>query len=198
MLLAASGAGYGLTTVGDNDYLTISDRGKAILSSEYHARRRAELEALFSTPLFEAFVAKYSNRPLPIDQIAVDYLKGEYSLNDTDAQSCWTVLKQNLTDYELLEKTSGKNTVMPKAVAYSGLTDGQQDTLHDPGPSDSSFKGPQKSQDESEKPRDDSSIIQPQFHFNIQVHLPSDADPTTYDAIFRSIGKNLLGRSAEE
>lgn len=34
----------------------------------------------------------------------------------------------------------------------------------------------------------------PEFHFNIQIHLPSDASPDTYDAIFKSIGRHLLGK----
>jgi len=39
--------------------------------------------------------------------------------------------------------------------------------------------------------------ITPQIHFNIQVVLPENALPETYDAIFKSIATYLLGRTEE-
>lgn len=39
--------------------------------------------------------------------------------------------------------------------------------------------------------------IAPQIHFNIQVVLPENALPETYDAIFKSIATHLLGRGEE-
>ena len=40
----------------------------------------------------------------------------------------------------------------------------------------------------------DSNLPAPQIHFNIQVIVPNDASAETYDRIFSSISKNLLGR----
>ena len=41
------------------------------------------------------------------------------------------------------------------------------------------------------------SNVIPQFHFNIQIHLPDNSTPEVYDAIFHSIAKHLIGRSEE-
>jgi hypothetical protein len=43
-----------------------------------------------------------------------------------------------------------------------------------------------------------SSDIVPEFHFNIQIHLPAEATPDKYDAIFKSIAIHLLGRTDKE
>ncbi len=35
-------------------------------------------------------------------------------------------------------------------------------------------------------------INKPEFHYNIQIHLPDSRDETVYDAIFKSLRRHLL------
>ena len=41
------------------------------------------------------------------------------------------------------------------------------------------------------------SSVAPEFHFNIQIQLPENASEAVYEAIFRNIGRYLLGNNQE-
>jgi hypothetical protein len=41
-------------------------------------------------------------------------------------------------------------------------------------------------------PPEDKPIKDPQFHYNIQIHLPATTDVSVYNAIFKSIKENLM------
>ena len=61
------------------------------------------------------------------------------------------------------------------------------DTLRESSKTPADF---QSDEPEDAKPR--SKLLDPQFHYNIQIHLPESRDPAVYDVLFKSLKRHLL------
>jgi len=59
-----------------------------------------------------------------------------------------------------------------------------------PPPIEHDSKKTLKPKDEIPKPLEKG--VNPQLHYNIQIHLPESRDPAVFDAIFRSLKEHLL------
>jgi hypothetical protein len=201
-LVTASTSGYGLTTGGTGaDYLGLTDRGRVIVApASEQAKRRAFLDALFENDIFSSFVARYGDRGVPNDQIAIDYFKVTHKLSDPDAQSVWAVIKENLSDCDLLQELSGRKTVVKREAAYESLErllPPEATDLSQPYASEPDVAVIRPAASSREAPATPPRVTGPDFHFNIQIHLPDSASPEVYDSIFRSIAIHLL-RHREE
>lgn len=202
-LIIAANGGYGLVKGSyAAEFLDLTDRGLRMASpSDDAARHEAAYEALFSNEIFAGFVQRFFQRSVPNQEVAEDYLKKTYGLSARDAQSCFEIIRQNVSDWKLAQEISGKLLIISREIALedaravTGL--GAQGTATDTEPVVSEV--PQKN--ESVPAAHIASIATrsgeatAEFHFNIQVHLPSDATPDAYDAIFKSIATHLLGRN---
>lgn len=199
-LITAANAGYKLIKGSKNSsHLELTEAGQTLAEAKDKARRTAAVTLLMENTFFDSVVEKFGDRPIPIDSVAVDFLKREEQLNEKDAEGCWSIIKENLMDFSLIEESSGKQIIIPKDVLISSI--------------DSSIPSSQKSDDtqlknDSKPEMRDSElksekqpvtgkqsrhqVSNPQIAFNIQVVLPENADPDTYDSIFRSISKHLL------
>jgi hypothetical protein len=204
-LVAAANTGYGLINGNSrSEYLDLTPLGLKIVSeSNERSRREAMHEVLFSNDIFAEFVEHFHDRPLPRDEIATDYLAKTYGFVEADAEAFFEVIKDNLSAHGLLQELSGKPIVMNRTAAVESLGTAQ-DNRPEPEPRMSAESQEELAERADEEDsglprrfRSGTNELVPQFHFNIQIVLPIEAAPETYDNIFRSISTHLLGRDEE-
>lgn len=197
-LNAAANGGYGVVQGGKTaQYLSLTAAGRRIAEANSKGERLAAIyDVLFENEYFAAIIDKYADRPQPQDSIAVDFLQREHGLSASDAETCWTIAKENITTYGLYEDSGGKRVILSREEA------GRQSGTHPrPKPNTSSAN---EAAEENESTAETHSAGQvpgrlspkltPQITFNIQVVLPVDGTPEVYDAIFASMAEHLLGR----
>lgn len=198
-LLTSAGRGYGLVSGNTSDtHLTLTERGLAFATAKNElARHTIAYAALQHNEVFRAFVDKFKHRPMPSDEVAIDYIKGAMGFSEKDAAVAVRVIQQNAADYGLIEVVSGRDILTPPDEALEALrTKHMSEQPLDVG---GEFQGSEpngrvaETRTVSHGPIDTRDIV-PQIAFNIQVQLPSDASPETYEAIFRNIAKHLLQR----
>ncbi len=115
----------------------------------------------------------------------------------------------NLTDYNLIAHEGGSRVITPPdplagaAISHDVAEDTESDeSTADLAASSSAVPGTVAAVSKSLLPANGvaSSLvgeIQPQVAFNIQIQLPENAKPETYEAIFKNISVHLLGRPEE-
>lgn len=193
-LIAAANSGYNAIKGGKTATdLELRQNGLRIAKSRgAEERKAAVVQTLFENEFFSALIDKFSDRPLPLDSIAADYLEREHDLERSDAESCWSVAKENLLDFGLIEDSAGKQVIPPREqmLVKDATIEASDDTEED-DKAQESLLDELKRVDTPVKRR---RVSEPQIVFNIQVVLPENADASTYDSIFESIAKHLLAR----
>lgn len=106
---------YGLTSGGfQAEYLSLTDLGKKITTDE---NLGLIYEILFKNEIFSKFIEYWKDKALPENDIASDWLIRTFNLTPEDAKSFWVVIKENMLEYHLTEKLSGKQVIISKEVA---------------------------------------------------------------------------------
>lgn len=203
MLVTVSSGGYGLTTGSyQADYLGITERGRRIAAPKNELDKfEAIYDALFANSIFAAFVARFNQRAMPNEEVATDYLKQNHGLSESDAKAFLDVVKHNVSSFGLIQEYSGRQVLVSREMALETVQ--QSSVLNDHEGSGGEFApsvllpnvNPQLVKDEAPPA---SGGKEPQFHFNIQIHLPENASSDAYDMIFKSIATHLLGRDSKE
>ncbi len=200
-MLVTTSNGYGLTTGNYNaPRLGLTDVGKDIAATKDTAQKNAKLADLMlkEDSLFEKFYSYYTDKNVPVEAMAVDYLMREGSLKEEDAKTAFDVFMTNLRDFGFTKNLSGKETIVSRELAdLPKVKQNTESTTDIP-------TVPTGSQEEVEVPMQvpaPSSLANlmtavPQFNFNIQIELPNDSSPETYDAIFKSISEHLLSKDS--
>lgn len=200
-LIAASNSGYDLTTGSQtSEYLGLSENGALYVKGKNEEERYSAIyKILYSNEIFADFLQHFNDRPLPVDEVAIDYLRKTHGISEDDAKDCWSVIRSNVFDYGLVQELSGKNIMISLDTALSNISKKNKTT--DPKVSSTQDKDPEQTKQEEEaisrkaNPRNQEALeIIPQITFNIQVVLPENASPDVYDSIFKSIASNLLKR----
>lgn len=205
-LVAAANSGYGLTTGNSGSaVLGLTEAGLRIAAAKNKTERLSAIfDALMANEIYASLVDKYSGRTIPSDGAVVYHLQNSHGLAESEAEACWKVMKANLEEYGPNKVSSGTLYVVSPSEALASATK-SVDTAR----SDETVEGEEAagtngevSAPVAEAPSSTARVVQvpangvqPQFHFNIQVVLPENATPETYEAIFKSIGDNLLYRS---
>jgi hypothetical protein len=210
LMVTASNGGYGLTRGGyQADYLELSDLGLRIINpdTEYD-KYKAVYESLMLNDLFKGFMDRFQGKSLPPnDEIPIDFLRNSFQLSFPDGETLWSVIKDNLSDFGLIKELSGRRTIVSPEMALEAIDSTphiHRAKQHDQEEVKSPIQTIEATQsgidNHNQKMRMPLSLgeTNPQFHFNIQIHLPSDASPEAYDAIFRSLSVHLLGRESED
>jgi hypothetical protein len=206
-LTTAASTGYGLIKISQNyEYFDVEDRGRRLVSAPTERERQeAAYDALFANDIFAGFVARFSQRTLPANEVLATFLEQNFSLSADDAKGFAAVVRENLVDFGLTEEVAGRLSVISREMALErfGSPKPLEQTNVDSGerlPSVRSAAEPPMPSSVSPAPAAIMTVpanmpgSAPEFHFNIQIHLPSDATPEAYDAIFKSIATHLLGR----
>jgi len=207
ILIQAANAGYALISGNKNSsHLELNEKSILISNPKTpNFTRISEIhDLLYGNIYFSAILNKYNDKQFPSDTIAIDFLAREHKLPQQEAEICWAVIKENIIDYNLFEDSSGKKIIIGKDYASSKITKSEI-------PSEkvkkeeiaTEEKHIEKSQvhhiDENETGKNFVSSTKkiknvPQITFNIQVVLPENATPATYESIFASMATHLLGR----
>lgn len=203
-LIVAANSGYGLVQGGyAAEFLGLSDRGMKISSAQDEpSRHEAAYEALFSNDIFAGFVQRFFQKSPPNQEIAVEFLKKTYGLSGDDANACHETIQQNLLDWGLVKEMSGRPVIFSREMGLESVEangrEGGQETSAEPEVSRVPTPPVRPlSPQMGTKQLNQAAAVVPQFHFNIQVHIPADATPDAYEAIFKSIATHLLGRNEE-
>lgn len=201
-MLVTTSNGYGLTTGSYNaPRLGLTDAGKNISAASNIADKNAKLAAIMlkEGTLFQKFYTYYTDKNVPVEAMAVDFLKREGNLKEEDAKVAFEIFMTNLRDFGFTKDLSGKETIisrdqvdLPEAESAPS-TESTETVASLPTTvpqSNSQVNSPQVT------PPAIASVLSavPQFNFNIQIELPNDSSPETYDAIFKSISEHLMGK----
>jgi len=118
--LVSTSSHYGLTKGGyQAEYLHVTEVGKSFLQAPDESKTKLELayKILEGNPIFVNFIEYWKDKQIPGSDIAEDWLVRNQSLSQSDAGICWNIIKQNISDWKLIEVLSGKNVlVSPKVV----------------------------------------------------------------------------------
>lgn len=211
-LVTASSKAYGLTEGGtQSTHLKLTDRGRQLVQSVNATDRQvAAYESLFSNDIFAGFIDHYKDRPLPKDDVAVDWLATNYGLPEKSARSMLNVIKANIQDFGLTQVVSGKTLIASRETALGDMASapaaGDEAVSVEVAPPATT---PETGNGHQVPTAAEAATIAtgaavatggsavPQIHFNVQIHIPENGSPEDYDAIFRSIGTYLLGRIDE-
>jgi hypothetical protein len=212
-LVTASSTAYGLTEGGTQaTHLKLTDSGRRIVEPVNETDRlEAAHEALFSNDIFAGFIDHYMDRPIPQNEVAMDWLATNYQLPEKSARSRLDVITANIKDFGLTQVVSGKTLIASRETAMEGMANppaagdvgaseeeaaaagapatGNGHQVPTPGEAATIATGASVSAGGSAIPR---------IHFNVQIHIPENGSPEDYDAIFKSIGTYLLGRKGEQ
>ncbi|MDB5185855.1 MAG: hypothetical protein JWL85_378 [Candidatus Saccharibacteria bacterium] len=196
MMVTASNA-YGLTTGSYSaERLGITNRGKTAINGSPDEKKAAIIETLMSNSLFVSFYENYKNKKIPDPGIGADYLKQAAGLNDKDAKQAYEIFVKNLKTYGLTREMSGRETIIPVEMVAPSIN---ADEVHSPKEGSVNENTRESSSGERSVGNNPSQTanfdgIVPQFNFNIQVQIPDNASPETYNAIFKSMSEHLLRR----
>lgn len=197
-LAVAANSGYELI-IGSyqSDYLGLTEKGMTIVAAiDEKSKHAAIFRSLFDNEIFRSFVERYKEKPLPIDEVAIDYLKKNHSLTEADAKNCWEIFKKNIIDFHLIEELSGKNIVVDGETALRHFSERNEGILED-GNEQPAHTAPLDHKPAEKPVTIPKNGLSPQFTFNIQIVIPENATKETYDSIFKSIAEHLLNRSSE-
>jgi hypothetical protein len=198
-LNSAATSGYGVVKGGKNaSHLELTPSGRRVAEQGSGKERRAAvLDILFDNAYFSALVDKYADRPMPQDSIVVDYLQREQGLEQTDAEACWSVAKDNIYNFRLYEESGGKDIILSRDQALDTFEDSDDDPQEEVTEETNTEERLVPANGGASKRGALNSRIVPQVAFNIQVVLPENATADVYNAIFQSMAVHLLGRNDE-
>lgn len=179
-MVTASSA-YGLTVGGYKaPFLDLASLGKRLLVEGDEA---AAIDAVLHVEIFKRFFEEYSDQALPAEVAARSFL-AENGVPPERTEGCFRILVQSGRQVGLIVEISGSQRVLTRehAIERKG---GQPISEKAP-------IGPSTGPDGKAAPKDGKRMELPSVNINLEIHLPSDATPEVYDAIFSSMRKRLL------
>lgn len=201
ILIIASNSGYGLTTGNyASDFLSLTENGLRITTATTESEKfKAIYDVLFSNELLSGLVVRFKDRGIPDNEVIVDFLVQTYGLSATDAAAFWEIAKDNLVEFNLVQQFSGKSLIVTPGVALESLgrTTNETSELKKSIVPETNLESPTNGVTKKDKKPTHTEQIMPQFTFNIQIVLPENSSPETYDNIFKSIATHLLHRDNE-
>jgi hypothetical protein len=184
--LVTSSSGFGLTQGGyQAEMLSLTELGKRLA---VEGDETATIDAVLKVEIFQKFFENCKNAVVP-SQIAAKSFLAANGVPTDRTQACFELILQNGRECGLIASVSGAERVLsrehaiekkggiPAAVAKA------PDAPSTPAAATATGGG-------ATSPATNSRI--PSIHVNLEIHLPSDAKPDVYEAIFRSMRKHLL------
>lgn len=190
--LVTASSGYGLTKGGyQAEKLELAESGRKIA---IHGDKAARVDAVLSVELFRDFFDHYNNSAFPSTVPARSFL-AEKGIETQRLDACLEIIRENGRYVGLVQTKSGTERVMSAAAAKSpsGTSDGSASTGTAP-----EAKPPGKTPKKEERTAGGALTTLPSLNINLQIHLPPDADPKTYDAIFKGIREHLIDAAHTE
>ena len=178
--LVTASAGFGLTSGSYKaDFLQLTDIGRryAVLGDE-----TALIDAVLQVDVFKRFFETYKNETLPSATAARSFF-ADSGVSADRTEACLESLLASGRDSGLVAEVSGTERVLSPEHAAERKGHGTP-----------AVEIPKIQRDEKETvdipPKKDSKL--PPLNINLEIHLPADATPEVYDAIFSSMRKHLI------
>ena len=182
--LVTASSGYDLTTGSYRaPQLALTTLGKKVAIERDPA---AEIDAVLGVEIFRQFFETYSDKPLPSDVAAKSFL-ADNGVPADRVETCLQIVKVNGRDVGLIAPVSGMDRVLPRDHALEKRHGASAERAL---PAHREVAAPATA---AEGVGQEQTAHLPSLNVNLEIHLPPDASPDKYDAIFRSIRKHLMG-----
>jgi hypothetical protein len=179
-LITASSA-YGLTTGGyQADFLDLAPLGRRLA---IEGDETAAIDAVLHVEVFKRFFDEYKNQALPADVAARSFL-AENGIPADRTQACLRLLLESGRQVGLICEVSGSQRVLTREHAIERK--GGQPVDEQKASSGATQKPPML------PTQDAKGINLASLSIKLEIILPADATPETYDAIFSSMRKHLF------
>ncbi len=171
-------------------------------------KRKGVLEKIIDSTDRLKINSKYLEPILCIEQ-GSPYKQADYGLNWISPSGCRGIAQLSFgaffdvirwyNEQNLTQELSGKQVIISREAALESLgktTEKKTDKSPKEGLPDPEIEVDSLQQNKAKvhKPTGQVDNISPQIHFNIQVVIPENASPETYETIFKSIATHLLHR----
>jgi len=179
MLITAS-SGFGLTTGSYKaDMLSLTELGRRLAVDD---DRTAMIDAVLGVDVFRKFFEQYKGNPLPSEVAAKSFLANSGIPADR-AEACWNLVRQNGEQCGLIQEVSGARRVLSRDHAIERM--GIKQVKPTPALEPSGRRAVEQAEQVA-------AVGLPSLNINLEIHLPPDAKPEQYDAIFASMRKHLI------
>ncbi len=129
--------------------------------------------------------------------------KNAYDLTNTDVRNKLRTLTQGKYSDDVISKMAGTFKALCEYAdwgVHKGTEEPEKNQKNKDDQENTDEKKEEKSEnpgnerkfDESKSDNFDRRVVSPDFHYNIQIHLPDSRDEAVYDAIFKSLKKHIL------
>ena len=159
------------------------------------------IRALLGIDTYSRLFERLQNLDIRNDGVFVNFAEQEFGFPERDAKAFWKSARQNIVDLQLFSEIKGKQRLMTRADVEVLATSDEGPSAPTPNREQrtpGANVAPDSEQPASQKPPEVAAAFpttsSPEFHFNVQIHLPENAGPEQYEAIFASIAKHLLNR----
>jgi hypothetical protein len=179
-VLVTASSGFGLTTGGYKaPTLALTELGRRLTVDD---DKTAMIDAVLHVEVFKKFFENYEDSALPAEVAAKSFLAGSGVPTDRTG-ACWKLVKQNGEQCGLIQEVSGAPRVLSRdhAIERMGAKPAKRVTPTEVGGGKI-----------AERLQNVGTGGLPSLNINLQIHLPADAKPEQYDAIFKSMRKHLI------
>lgn len=178
--LVTSSSGFGLTTGGyQAEILALTDLGRRLAVD---GDESALVDAVLGVDIFGRFFETYKDKAIPADVAGKSFL-ATAGIPLVRTQACWDLVLENGRTAGLIKEMAGAERVLGREHAVE-LLGGKAQPL---GAQVEALAG-QKSVNEGKG----KTKSLPSLNINLEIHLPADASPDDYEAIFSSMRKHLV------
>jgi len=178
--LVTASSGFGLTTGGYKaEILSLTDLGRRLAVDD---DRSAVTDAVLTVEVFRKFFEQYKDNPLPSEVAGKSFLATAGVPTDR-TEACWNLVRQNGEQCGLIQEVSGARRVLSRDHAIERM--GIKPVKPIPQAEPSGRKAVEQAEQVA-------AVGLPSLNINLEIHLPPDAKPEQYDAIFASMRKHLI------
>lgn len=185
--LVTSSSGFGLTNGGyQAETLSLTELGKRLAVD---GDETASIDAVLNVEIFKAFFEAYKDRPIPAAVAGRSFL-AERGIQTDRTQACLDRIFENGRAVGLIEQIAGTERVLSREHALEKKPSGARKAE----PKDAEAEnGTTPSRGTAELTgRGSPTGVLPSLNINLEIHLPDDATPEVYDAIFSSMRRHLI------
>lgn len=184
-IMVTASSGFGLTTGSYKaETLALTDLGTRLAVK---GDKSALIDAVLNVDIFKKFFENYKDSALPSDTPAKTFLANA-GIPPDRTKACWGQIRENGEQCGLIQKVTGALRVLSRdhAIERMGLK------------TEPSAEVSELGEEIADEVKGATEIGFPSLNINLEIHLPADAKPEVYEAIFASMRKHLIdGRSVE-
>ena len=178
--LVTSSSGFALTTGSYRaETISLTDLGRRLAIDRDAS---AAVDAVLGVDIFGKFFDTYKDKSIPADVAGKSFL-ADSGIPTARVQACWDLVLENGRQVGLIREMSGAERVLPREHAVE-LLGGQ--------PQAEAAAGRREVQEEHREDQHRRKPTLPSVNINLEIHLPGDATPEQYEAIFSSMRKHLI------